>query len=325
MSVAAEVITTNAFLQSGSSPPVAGMDSESLGIFVRDGILGVATKLVELKPYVDELYKRLDRGEVILGCKTKKDFCQSVLRRTPRAVRYMLAGGNYARGGETVSPQTELNQESMHLSQPPASALTQEISEPKPPSELAHLVLSGCENWLEHLRDLQSRFDRLGAGETILGCNDWYNFIRERLGKNPAQIRSMLRLPKGPTPPANSYHEVLGALLCMLPTGNDSEADHIFIQHLNRILSEPVPPTGPWGTPEFETREALKMCPNAMRELAAQLLDAADKIENKLRQTGADGPSQETQAAPSQVEAQSLQPQPTKQEILTMLSNVGES
>ena len=82
----------------------AKIDSEKLGIFVRDGVIGVATKLVELKPYVEELWRRIDRGEVILGCSTKKEFCDQVLQRTPRAVRYMLEGGNHNRGGETVSP-----------------------------------------------------------------------------------------------------------------------------------------------------------------------------------------------------------------------------
>src|ERR1051325_4680050 len=81
----------------------SNMDSESLGAFVRDGLIGVATKLVELKPYVEELWNRFDRGEVILSCSTRKEFCQQVLQRTPRAVRYMLEGGNHKRG-ETVSP-----------------------------------------------------------------------------------------------------------------------------------------------------------------------------------------------------------------------------
>ena len=84
------------------------VDSETLGRFVRDGVIRVAQKLVELKPYVEELYRRLDRGEVILGCSTKKEFCQQVLQRTPRAVRYMLDGGNHNRG-ETVSPQVVMS------------------------------------------------------------------------------------------------------------------------------------------------------------------------------------------------------------------------
>jgi len=85
------------------TPSVREINSETLGLFVRDGMIGVATKLVELKPYVEELWRRIDRGEVILGCSTKKEFCQQVLQRTPRAVRYMLDGGNHNRG-ETVSP-----------------------------------------------------------------------------------------------------------------------------------------------------------------------------------------------------------------------------
>ena len=85
------------------APSVRQMDSESLGIFVRDIVIRVAQKLVELKPYIEELWRRIDRGETILGCSSKKEFCHQVLHRTPRAVRYMLEGGNHNRG-ETVSP-----------------------------------------------------------------------------------------------------------------------------------------------------------------------------------------------------------------------------
>ena len=35
--------------------PCIDMDSEALGVFVRDGMLGVAQKLVTLKPYIEEL------------------------------------------------------------------------------------------------------------------------------------------------------------------------------------------------------------------------------------------------------------------------------
>lgn len=59
------------------------MDSESLGILVRDGLVGGATKLVELKPAVEELCSRFEKSEVILGCSTRKQFCQQVLQRTP--------------------------------------------------------------------------------------------------------------------------------------------------------------------------------------------------------------------------------------------------
>jgi hypothetical protein len=76
-------------------PTPQEMDSKTLGMFVQDSIIGAATKLATLKPYVEELWLRFERGNVtILGCSNKKDFCLQVLERTRRAVQYMLAGGN---------------------------------------------------------------------------------------------------------------------------------------------------------------------------------------------------------------------------------------
>jgi len=72
------------------------MKSEALGIYVRDELHGVAQKLIELKPYIAEVWRRLESGETILGCTTKKQFCKLV-KRDPRTVRYMLAGGNNVR------------------------------------------------------------------------------------------------------------------------------------------------------------------------------------------------------------------------------------
>jgi len=74
------------------------------------GIVSRFTSLLtELKDLEDDIrqlwveFEHLPRGEKILGCSTKKEFCEKKLGRTPRAVRYMLDGGNYRRG-ETVSP-----------------------------------------------------------------------------------------------------------------------------------------------------------------------------------------------------------------------------
>ena len=39
-------------------------------------------------------FDNLKAGETILGCATKKEFCEKRLHRTPRAIQYMLAGGN---------------------------------------------------------------------------------------------------------------------------------------------------------------------------------------------------------------------------------------
>jgi hypothetical protein len=90
-----------------ADPPAPNtMTSEALGLFVRDGLTGVATKLAELRPYVEEVWRRLENGETILGCKTKKAFCEQVLHRDTRTVRYMLNDGNHCRGAETVSAPT---------------------------------------------------------------------------------------------------------------------------------------------------------------------------------------------------------------------------
>src|SRR5215813_1799333 len=68
--------------------------------------------LVELKDLEEDIrqlwveFEQLPTGEKILGCSTKKEFCEKQLGRTPRAVRYMLEGGNHRRG-ETVSPFTD--------------------------------------------------------------------------------------------------------------------------------------------------------------------------------------------------------------------------
>jgi hypothetical protein len=118
----------------------AQMDSENLGVFVRDGMIGVVTKLVELKPYVEELWTRFERGEVILGCSTRKEFCQQVLQRTPRAVRYMLEGGNHKRG-ETVSP--------------PARPVEQLASEKLRPAD------SESDIWLESCSRTDPRYEEI--------------------------------------------------------------------------------------------------------------------------------------------------------------------
>jgi len=61
--------------------------------------------LVQLTDLEDEIrqlwveFEHLPKGEKILGCSSKKQFCEKQLGRTPRAVRYMLDGGNRKRGG----------------------------------------------------------------------------------------------------------------------------------------------------------------------------------------------------------------------------------
>jgi len=58
---------------------------------------GFAAKLKTLEDDLRALwldFENLKAGDTILGCATKKEFCEKKLGRTPRAIQYMLAGGN---------------------------------------------------------------------------------------------------------------------------------------------------------------------------------------------------------------------------------------
>jgi hypothetical protein len=79
---------------------------EALAQRVINGVAVIAPKLNTLADDIRQLwaeFEALRPGETIFGCATKKEFCTQHLGRTPRAVRYLLAGGNHVRG-EIVSP-----------------------------------------------------------------------------------------------------------------------------------------------------------------------------------------------------------------------------
>jgi hypothetical protein len=84
------------------------LSNEALGSHVENAVLGISKTLADLRPYIEELWTRFDAlepGQTIRGCRTRKEYCANVLQRTPRAVRYMLDGGNpVSKRGETVSP-----------------------------------------------------------------------------------------------------------------------------------------------------------------------------------------------------------------------------
>ena len=74
-----------------------------------DGIESLTATLKEREDDIRQLWKEFDKlpkGESILGCRTKKQFCEKHLHRTPRAIRYMLDGGNpnNNKRGEIISP-----------------------------------------------------------------------------------------------------------------------------------------------------------------------------------------------------------------------------
>jgi hypothetical protein len=90
-----------------------GIEREALAQRVIAAISSVSRKLSELEPDIRALwveFENLSDGETILGCSTKKEFCETKLHRTPRAIQYLLNGGsnqNYvpaAERSEIISP-----------------------------------------------------------------------------------------------------------------------------------------------------------------------------------------------------------------------------
>jgi len=71
----------------------------------------VSAKLKTLEEDVRLLwidFDNLKTGETILGCATKKEFCEKCLNRTYRAVHYMLEGGNTSRPVPSTSENVSL-------------------------------------------------------------------------------------------------------------------------------------------------------------------------------------------------------------------------
>jgi hypothetical protein len=81
------------FLPAQISAPYASNHREVLARRVVTGI----TKLRHVERDIRALRKEfavLPKGETILGCALWTEFCEKHLRRTPRAVQYLLSGGN---------------------------------------------------------------------------------------------------------------------------------------------------------------------------------------------------------------------------------------
>jgi hypothetical protein len=70
---------------------------EALAKQVIHRFTALEAKLTDFDADIRSLWKEFDglkRGEKILGCTNRKQFCENHLHRTPRAVQYMLSGGN---------------------------------------------------------------------------------------------------------------------------------------------------------------------------------------------------------------------------------------
>jgi hypothetical protein len=64
---------------------------------INENVTSIGKSLSELRPLIEEAWRRLESGKTVYGCKTKIQFCDKVLHKTDRAVQYMLKGGNSKR------------------------------------------------------------------------------------------------------------------------------------------------------------------------------------------------------------------------------------
>lgn len=89
------------------------MDSESLTEFVIQNFEGNLLTLRQLEPFISEVKRRFrtlprtpdvhGNRPTISGCKNFATWCQKVLRRTDRTVRYMLAKAKEKKLKETIA------------------------------------------------------------------------------------------------------------------------------------------------------------------------------------------------------------------------------
>lgn len=145
-------------------------------------------------------FESLPKGETILGCTTKKEFCEKKLRRTPRAVRYMLDGGNPNNGGEIISPAK-------------AGTLAEAIAEIVVPAEVAEAVeyipppaasaKSEAKNENSQTVLLRQLFDKMKSVKLVRLAPSTFNsgvpsasgrYDLELNGLTPAQVKKIAKL-----------------------------------------------------------------------------------------------------------------------------------
>jgi hypothetical protein len=74
---------------------IAAADREALAQKVASAFQAAFSKLIEHKTDIERLWQEFESlkvGEVIMGCRTKSEFCENVLHRSMRAVQYLVYG-----------------------------------------------------------------------------------------------------------------------------------------------------------------------------------------------------------------------------------------
>lgn len=127
-------------------------DAENLARNILARIESVTAKLKSLEDDIRRLWAEFDKlkaGETILGCTTKKEFCERKLKRTPRALQYLLAGGNLA----NASPQVALERSEIISPPEPTSPAAPirpatKANQPKRPEPVYHAPAKPETHWI---------------------------------------------------------------------------------------------------------------------------------------------------------------------------------
>jgi hypothetical protein len=114
---------TTAIVLVDNNHPSTHTDAENLARRIIARMESVSAKLRSLEDDIRKLWTEFDKlkpGETILGCATKKEFCERKLNRTPRTVQYLLAG----QSNPADRPRSELSSPAVPASAPSSTPIS---------------------------------------------------------------------------------------------------------------------------------------------------------------------------------------------------------
>ena len=164
------------------------MTNEQLARRVIRQVRALTPKLKDLEADLRRLwvaFERLRPNEKILGCRTKAQFCEKKLRRTPAAVRYLLYGRTEEQKAicqERMADERQRNNVAPALDQeifPPVP-----VAVPPPKKPAASVELSADEVAAlargEAIHHMIAYLDRFEGEEFETNLNEIVNDVRKR-------------------------------------------------------------------------------------------------------------------------------------------------
>jgi|SRR5580692_778718 hypothetical protein len=167
------------------------MTNEQLARRVIRQVRALTPKLRELEADLRRLwvaFERLKPNEKILGCRTKTQFCEKKLRRTPAAIRYLLYGRTEEQKAicqERMADERQRNNVALEAQQeilPPAPAAV-----PPPKKPAASVELSADKVAVlargEAMHHMIAYLDRFEGVEFETKLNEIVNDVRKRCAR----------------------------------------------------------------------------------------------------------------------------------------------